>query len=102
LIQDAIDSAKDAISEGQLMSQPLKESGHFPSMVTHMISLGEKSGELEDMLKIISENYEEQVNAKIDGLTSLLEPIMIVFLGATVFFVVLSVIMPMMKLNQVR
>jgi len=102
LIQEAIDHAKDAISEGQLMSTPLKESGHFPSMVTHMISLGEKSGELEDMLRIIADNYEDQVNSKIDGLTSLLEPIMIVFLGATVFFVVISVIMPMMKLNQVR
>lgn len=101
-IQDAIDKAKEAISEGQLMSTPLKESGHFPSMVTHMINLGEKSGELEDMLKIIAENYEDQVNAKIDGLTSLLEPIMIVFLGATVFFVVISVIMPMLKLNQIR
>jgi general secretion pathway protein F len=67
-----------------------------------MITLGEKSGELEDMLKIIAENYEEQVDSKISGLTSLLEPIMIVFLGATVFFVVISVIMPMMKLNQVR
>lgn len=102
LIQEAIEKAKEAVSEGQLMSTPLKESGHFPSMVTHMISLGEKSGELEDMLKIIAENYEDQVNSKIDGLTSLLEPIMIVFLGATVFFVVISVIMPMMKLNQVR
>lgn len=102
LIQDAIDGAKEAVSEGQLMSVPLKESGHFPSMVTHMISLGEKSGELEDMLRIIADNYEDQVNSKIDGLTSLLEPIMIVFLGATVFFVVISVIMPMMKLNQVR
>tara|TARA_B100001971_G_scaffold61895_1_gene56842 strand:+ start:43593 stop:44801 length:1209 start_codon:yes stop_codon:yes gene_type:complete len=102
LIQDAIENCKDAVSEGQLMSVPLKESGHFPSMVTHMINLGEKSGELEDMLRIIADNYEDQVNSKIDGLTSLLEPIMIVFLGATVFFVVISVIMPMMKLNQVR
>jgi general secretion pathway protein F len=102
LIQEAIEKAKEAVSEGQLMSTPLKESGHFPSMVTHMIKLGEKSGELEDMLKIIADNYEDQVNSKIDGLTSLLEPIMIVFLGATVFFVVISVIMPMMKLNQVR
>ena len=102
LLKDAIDSAKDAVSEGASMAAPLKESGHFPSMVTHMISLGEKSGELEDMLKIVAENYQEQVDTEIDGLTSLLEPIMIVFLGLTVFFVVISVIMPMMKINQIR
>ncbi|MCO4755358.1 MAG: type II secretion system F family protein, partial [Bacteriovoracaceae bacterium] len=60
LIKDAIDNAKDAVSEGASMSGPLKESGHFPNMVTHMVSLGEKSGELEDMLKIVAENYQEQ------------------------------------------
>lgn len=102
LMKDAIDGAKEAVSEGGSMATPLKESGHFPSMVTHMISLGEKSGELEDMLKIVAENYQDQVDNEIDGLTSLLEPIMIVFLGATVFFVVISVIMPMMKINQLR
>tara|TARA_Y100001936_G_C15976375_1_gene613984 strand:- start:815 stop:1126 length:312 start_codon:yes stop_codon:yes gene_type:complete len=102
LIKDAIEGAKDAVSEGASMTGPLKESGHFPNMVTHMVSLGEKSGELEDMLKIVAENYQEQVDSEIDGLTSLLEPLMIVFLGATVFFVVISVIMPMMKLNQLR
>lgn len=102
LMKDAIDNAKDAVSEGASMATPLGESGHFPSMVTHMISLGEKSGELEDMLKIVAENYEDQVDNEINGLTSLLEPIMIVFLGATVFFVVISVIMPMMKINQIR
>lgn len=102
LIQDAIDQAKESVSEGGSLAAPLKDSGHFPTMVTHMITLGEKSGELEDMLKIIAENYEDQVDSKISGLTSLLEPIMIVFLGLTVFFVVISVILPMMKLNQVR
>lgn len=102
LMKDAIDEAKEAVSEGASMAAPLKESGHFPSMVTHMIALGEKSGELEDMLHIVAENYQDQVDNEIDGLTSLLEPIMIVFLGATVFFVVISVIMPMMKINQIR
>jgi general secretion pathway protein F len=66
-----------------------------------MITLGERSGELENMLGIIAENYEDQVDAKIGGLTSTLEPIMIVGLGIAVCFIVFSVIMPMMKLNQV-
>lgn len=102
LMKDAIEAAKEAISEGKNMAAPLKESGHFPNMVTHMITLGEQSGELEDMLNIIAENYEEQVDAKVGGLTSLLEPLMIVGLGIAVTFIVFSVIMPMMKLNQVR
>lgn len=102
LMKDAVENAKEAVQEGRNMAVPLAESGHFPSMVTHMITLGEKSGEMEEMLHIISENYEDQVDSKIGGLTSLLEPLMIVFLGATVAFVVFSVIMPMMKLNQVR
>jgi len=101
LMKDAVDAARDAVSEGKNMAIPLKESGHFPNMVTHMITLGERSGELENMLGIIAENYEDQVDAKIGGLTSTLEPIMIVGLGIAVCFIVFSVIMPMMKLNQV-
>lgn len=101
-MKDAVESAKVAVQEGGSMAVPLRDSGEFPSMVTHMIGLGEKSGELQDMLGIVSENYEDQVESKINGLTSTLEPIMIVFLGATVFFIVISVILPMMKLNSVR
>jgi general secretion pathway protein F len=101
-MKEAVDNARVAISEGKNMAIPLAESGHFPTMVTHMITLGEKSGELENMLQIVSENYEDQVDAKIGGLTSLLEPIMIVGLGIAVTFIVFSVIMPMMKLNQMR
>jgi len=102
LMKEAVEGARVSIAEGASMAIPLKESGHFPKIVTHMISLGEKTGEMEDMLKIVAENYEDQVDSKINGLTSLLEPIMIIFLGGAVFFIVISVIMPMMKLNSVR
>lgn len=98
----AVEEARTAVQEGASMTAPLKESGLFPSMVTHMISLGEKSGELEEMLKIVSENYEDQVDSKINGLTGLLEPVMIIGMGVTVLFIVISVIMPMMELNSVR
>jgi general secretion pathway protein F len=101
-MKDAIQKASEAVQEGISMSIPLKESGQFPTMVTHMITLGERSGELQEMLGIVSENYEDQVDSKINGLTSLLEPIMIVALGLTVFFIVFAVIMPMMQLNQAR
>jgi general secretion pathway protein F len=67
-----------------------------------MIRLGEKSGELGSMLKIVSENYQDQVNTKLDGLTSILEPIMMIVMGLTVAFVVVSVVVPMMSLNSLK
>jgi len=101
-MKGAIDDASNTVQEGGSMAATLKISGYFPSMVTHMIHLGEASGELEEMLTIVSENYEDQVDTKISGLTTTLEPIMIIVMGITVFFIVLSVILPMMQLNQSR
>jgi general secretion pathway protein F len=98
----AVEKASEAVQEGISMATPLADSGHFPSMVTHMITLGERSGELEEMLGIVSENYEDQVDSKVNGLTTTLEPIMIIVMGITVLFIVLSVILPMMQLNQAR
>jgi general secretion pathway protein F len=101
-MKDAIEKARISVSEGASIVTPLANSGHFPAMVTHMIRLGEKSGELEPMLKIVSENYEEQVESKIGGLTSVLEPIMMVCLGLAVAFIVFAVVVPMMSLNSVK
>ena len=70
-------------------------------MVTHMIKLGEKSGELEPMLQIVAENYEDQVNTKLSGLTSVLEPIMMVMMGLVVAFIIFSVVVPLIDLNNV-
>ncbi len=102
-IAKAIATAKENITEGQSIADPLRRSGEFPPMMTHMISIGERTGELPEMLKSIAETYEEQVNTKIDAMTSLLEPLMIVGMGLSVGFIVLSVFMPlmeMMNLNQ--
>lgn len=101
-MKEAVEKARISVSEGASLTGPLVASGHFPPMVTHMIKLGEKSGELEPMLKIISENYEEQVESKIGGLTSVLEPIMMVGLGLVVAFIVFSVVVPMMEMNSLR
>ncbi len=101
-MKDAIEKARISVSEGASIVNPLINSGNFPPMVTHMIRLGEKSGELEPMLKIVSENYEEQVESKIQGLTSVLEPIMMVGLGMAVAFIVFAVVVPMMSLNSVN
>ncbi|MFN8370856.1 MAG: type II secretion system inner membrane protein GspF [Bacteriovoracaceae bacterium] len=102
LMQDAIDKAKDAVSEGASMTGPLAASGFFPPLVTHMIKLGEKSGEVENMLGIVAQNYQEQVETKLGGLTSVLEPIMMVGMGLMVGFIVFSVIVPIMSLQSLK
>ncbi len=101
-MQSAVESSRISIAEGGSLAVPLASSGHFPSVVTHMLKLGERSGELEPMLEIIADNYEDQVNTKLAGLTTILEPIMIVALGLAVGFIVFSVVVPMMELNTLR
>ena len=101
-MKDAIEKARLSVSEGASITGPLIQSGYFPPLVTHMIRLGERSGELEPMLKIISENYEDQVQSKINGLTSVLEPIMMIGLGLAVGFIVMAVVIPMMDLNKIN
>lgn len=101
-MKDAVEKARQSVSEGASLAQPLIQSGYFPALVTHMIKLGERSGELEPMLKIISENYEDQVQSRISGLTSVLEPIMMICLGTAIGFIVFAVVIPMMNMNSVR
>jgi general secretion pathway protein F len=101
-MKDAVEKARQSVSEGASLAQPLIQSGYFPPLVTHMIKLGERSGELEPMLKIISENYEDQVQSRISGLTSVLEPIMMICLGTAIGFIVFAVVIPMMNMNSLR
>jgi general secretion pathway protein F len=96
----AIEDARANITEGQSIADPLRRSGEFPPLVIHMIAIGEKTGELPAMLKNVSDNYEEQVAVAIDSMTALLEPAMIVFMGGTVGFIVVSVIMPIMDMSN--
>ena len=100
-IARAIENARSNITEGQSISEPLRKSGEFPPLVIHMIAIGEKTGELPTMLKNVSDSYEEQVTTAIDSMTSLLEPAMIIFMGGTVGFIVVSVIMPLMEMSNI-
>jgi general secretion pathway protein F len=102
LLATAIGNARENITEGQSIAGPLSKSGQFPPLVIHMISIGEKTGELPAMLENVSQNYEEQVSSRIDGLTSLLEPLMIVGMGGMVGFIVLSVFMPLLDLSNIN
>jgi len=99
LLSGVIENARDAIREGESIAAPLKRSGQFPPLVYHMIAIGEKSGQLEDMLQNVSRSYDAQVEMRITALTSLLEPVMIVTMGVGVAFIVFSILMPIMQLN---
>lgn len=101
-IANAISDARENITEGQSIADPLRRSGEFPPMMIHMISIGEKTGELPEMLKNISETYEEQVTTKIDALTSLLEPLMIIGMGGAVGLIVMAVFMPLMEIMNIN
>ncbi|RMG19146.1 MAG: type II secretion system protein GspF [Deltaproteobacteria bacterium] len=94
-----IDEAREAIQEGEPIATPLKRSGEFPPLVYHMVAIGEKSGQLEEMLMNVAIAYEGQVNTRLQGLTALLEPVMIVGMGGVVAFIVFSILMPILKLN---
>jgi len=101
VIQAAIMAARASIREGETISAPLKESNVFPPMVVQMISVGEETGALDDMLTRIADFYDSEVDTAVDALTSLIEPIMIVFMGGVVGGMVVAMYLPMFKLINV-
>lgn len=99
-IAKAIDIGRENISEGESIAGPLKKSGQFPPIVIHMINIGEKTGELENMLTQLSDAYDFQVKNSVDGLTSLLGPVMIVVMGCVIGIIVFAVMVPMFELSS--
>ncbi len=99
-LETVITEAIGSIREGESIAEPLKRSGAFPPMVTHMIAVGEKSGQLENMLDNVSRAYEADVETKVATLTSLLEPITIMLLGGVVGFIVMAILMPLIQMNN--
>lgn len=97
----AIDQARENVREGQSLADPLRKSGLFPPLLTHMIAIGEKSGELEAMLVKVSEAYDNEVETTINTLTALLAPVMVLVMGAIVLFIVLAILLPIFELSQV-
>ncbi len=98
VIAKAITDARNAIREGKRLSTPLAESGLFPPMVTNMIDIGEETGRLSEMLVKVSDFYEMEVDATVKGLTSMIEPILMVLMGGIVGFIAISIMAPMFKL----
>jgi len=101
VLTKVIEDARESIREGESIATPLKRSGEFPPLVYHMIAIGERSGQLEEMLLNVASAYETQVDVRIGALTSLLEPVLIVVMGGVVAFIVFSILMPILQLNTV-
>jgi len=97
----AIEHARDAIREGQSIAPPLRESGLFPPLVVHMVAVGERSGQLEAMLSKAADTYDDEVENAVVALTTILEPIIIVFMGGVVLFIVLAILLPIFELNRI-
>jgi len=97
-IEKSVYTVRSAIAEGRTMSEPLLESGVFPSMVCQMISVGESTGALDDMLEKIADFYEEEVDQAVENMTSLIEPFMLVFLGVVIGGLVVSMYLPIFKM----
>lgn len=101
VIADAVDKTRVSIREGESIADPLKTSGVFPPMVVQMIAVGEETGELDKMLSKIADFYDSEVDTAVKGITSIIEPIVIVFMGVVIGGIVMAVFMPMLKLvNQ--
>ena len=96
----ALDEARESITEGSSIAGPLKAGGMFPPMVIHMISVGEKTGELEDMLNQIADAYDFEVSTAVEALTKILEPVMLLVLAAIVAFIVISVLVPLLEMTK--
>lgn len=99
-LESVVKTAIGSIREGESIADPLRRSGYFPPMVTHMIAVGEKSGQLEQMLQNVSRAYEADVETRVTALTSLLEPLIIVVMGGMVAFIAMAIIMPLVQMNQ--
>lgn len=100
-VERAISETRIGVREGKSFAKELARSGLFPSLLCHMVAIGEKSGDLEAMLEKAGSSYEKEVNTTLDGLTSILEPLLMIVVGSIVLVIVISVLMPMADLIDV-
>lgn len=98
IIAKAVDEARSNISEGESIAGPLKKSGQFPPIVIHMVNIGEKTGDLENMLLQVADAYDFQVKNKIETLTGLMGPVVLIVMGGVVAVIVMSVMVPMFEM----
>lgn len=101
VLELVVEDVKNSVREGESLSGPLAKGGVFPPMVTRMIAIGEKSGQMEKMLLKIAEFYDDQVDAAVEGLTSIIEPLIIGFLGIVIGFIVIALFLPILTITQI-
>lgn len=100
IVEEAVENARTSIKAGEPISEPLSRSRAFPPMVVRMIAVGEQTGQLEKMLNKIADFYDEQVDAAVSGLTSMIEPLVIGFLGIIIGGIVVALFMPIFKITE--
>ncbi len=100
VLEKVVGDARDNIREGEGIAAALKRSGEFPSLVTHMIAVGERSGQLEQMLSDLADAYDRETTTTIERFTALLEPLTIVIMGGAVGFVIYSIMRPIMMITE--
>jgi len=99
VLEKVVEDARVAIREGESIAATLKKSGEFPSMMCHMVAVGERSGQLEAMLENVAGAYERDVANEVNKMTSILAPLMIVFMAVGVGFIVFSILMPIIEMG---
>jgi type IV pilus assembly protein PilC len=100
VIERALQRTRSAISEGRTIAEPLEASGVFPGMVVQMIAVGEQTGAMDAMLGKIADFYDDEVDTAVEALTSLLEPVMMVFLGGSIGAILIAMYLPIFKLAE--
>ncbi len=100
VIAETVEAARLSITEGASIAQPLRDSGEFPPLVTHMIEVGEQSGQLEAMLAKVADTYEEQVETMVTRLTALLEPFLILIMVGLVLVIILATLVPLLQITS--
>src|SRR5574341_2522349 len=101
IVEEAIIPTRQSVSEGKTLAEPLGRAKVFPAMVVQMISVGDATGALDNMLNKIADFYDEEVDAAVAALTSMLEPMLMIFLGVTVGFVIVAMYMPIFQMGAI-
>ena len=95
-----VEEARESVREGEGLAKPLKASRAFPPIVTHMIAIGERSGQLEEMLEHVAAAYDQQIETRVAAMTSLLEPMIIIIMGGASAGIAFSILMPLLQINE--
>jgi general secretion pathway protein F len=99
-VADAVDTVGDLVHKGHTIAEAVRSTGLFPPVVFHLIATGQMTGRLEDGLIDVADMYDNEVKAAAQTLTSLLEPIVLLVMGAVVSFIVLAILLPIFEINQ--